>query len=335
MDKKEPILSACEKVLNGIEDSSLSGTSALLICKKIARLTEDDDAMMWLDFEAGGYKRTPDGKRIDGVAFDIGFRHGRGLLTDNQKRIFVELISELENTIEANLASIKCFTTDGVSVSGDSGYVAMNRFVSGVQGSISSLNENIKECSRKRSILLNEYYNYAHSKQVEMLFGDYTKSIFERYQNQVNNYFNTLNKDLILKMAAIQKAMNEDNPESFSQALTTCRKLFVEIAKDLFAKVLPNHIDVMFKTNSGKEIDVSGDHTINQLSAVIETLENKASKNTIVGSNVIYVVDWLDALNNSQSKGVHHTISREEADRCIIQTYISLANIISLYLNNV
>lgn len=34
IEKKEKILETCEKVLEGIEDNSLSGNSALLLCKK-------------------------------------------------------------------------------------------------------------------------------------------------------------------------------------------------------------------------------------------------------------------------------------------------------------
>ena len=55
-DKKTQALEACEKVINGIEDGTISISSALLLCKKIARLVNDQDGMEWLDFELGGYK---------------------------------------------------------------------------------------------------------------------------------------------------------------------------------------------------------------------------------------------------------------------------------------
>ena len=41
MTKSEKSLEACEKVLNGIEDDTLTTSAALLLCLKVARLTND------------------------------------------------------------------------------------------------------------------------------------------------------------------------------------------------------------------------------------------------------------------------------------------------------
>ena len=86
----------------------------------------------------------------------------------------------------------------------------------------------------------------------------------------------------------------------------------------------------MYRTKSGKDIDISGDHYKNKLSAVIEKLEDKSAAKTLVGSNMIYLIDWIDNLNDLQCKGVHSEISKQDAIRCIIQTYICLGDILNL-----
>ena len=91
-----------------------------------------------------------------------------------------------------------------------------------------------------------------------------------------------------------------------------------------------NYTGKLFKTRSGKDIDISGDHDNNKLSAVIETLQTKAARNTLVGSETIYLVDWMEQINNAQSAGVHHEVTRDQAMRCIIHTYIVLGDILSL-----
>lgn len=58
MTKTESAQLACEKVLNGIEDDTITTTSALLQCLKIARLLNDVDAIIWLQYEYGGYQKT-------------------------------------------------------------------------------------------------------------------------------------------------------------------------------------------------------------------------------------------------------------------------------------
>lgn len=64
--------------------------------------------------------------------------------------------------------------------------------------------------------------------------------------------------------------------------------------------------------------------------AVIETLQSKAAKNTLVGSETMYLIDWMEQINNAQSMGVHHEVTREQAMQCIIHTYIALGDILSL-----
>ena len=98
----------------------------------------------------------------------------------------------------------------------------------------------------------------------------------------------------------------------------------------MFSEVLPDYSERTFKTKSGIEIDVSGDHINNKLSAVIETLQPKSTKNTLVGSEAVYLVDWIEQINSAQSAGVHSDVTREQAMQCIIHTYIALGDILSL-----
>ena len=132
------------------------------------------------------------------------------------------------------------------------------------------------------------------------------------------------------KLNAIEDLMEDGNPERYAQVLTSCRRLWSETAKVLFREVLPGYTATSFRTKSGKDIDVSGDHDNNKLSAVIERLQSKAAKNTLVGSETIYLVDWMEQVNSRQSAGVHSDVTREQAMQCIIHTYIALGDILSL-----
>ena len=138
-----------------------------------------------------------------------------------------------------------------------------------------------------------------------------------------------MSKETLLKLQAIEGKINSGNPEMYSQALTTCRRLFESTAVELFSKHFPDYKDKVYKTKSGAEIDVSGNHYKNKLSAVIEKLEGKSMKKTLVGSNVIYLLDWIDNLSNLQCEGVHSDITKEDAERCILQTYMCLGDILT------
>ena len=163
-----------------------------------------------------------------------------------------------------------------------------------------------------------------------MQFGNSANSAFEEYQERVDRYYSQLPTTVLQKLSAIEDLLEDGNPERYAQVLASCRRLWSETAKILFEEILPGYSSNIFKTKSGKEIDISGDHYNNKLSAVIETLQSKGAKNTLVGSETIYLVDWMEQINNRQNEGVHHDITREQALQCIIHTYIALGDILSL-----
>lgn len=329
MDKKEQALIACDNVLNGIEDDTISSSSALLQCLKIARLTNNQEATIWLQYEYGGYPRGEDGYILHD-AWEVAYANGRGYMENGKPHIFLELAAELEEKIRANQKAISNFTTQGTSLEGEHAYIAMNSLLSTVNKSTSTLLSDISRFQKRLSVLRSCYYDYALKAQINLGFGNVATTIFSEYRNRVDSLLSSLSKETILKLQAIEDKINSANPELYSQALTTCRRLFQCVADELFKKHLPNYQGEIFKTKSGKEINISGDHYKNKLSAIIEVLEGKTMHNSIVGSNIIYLLDWIDNLVDLQCKGVHSEISKQDATRCIIQTYICLGDILNL-----
>ena len=330
MNKSEQALECCEKVLEGLELGTITISSALLMCIRIARLVNDTESLIWLQYESGGYPKDSEGYILKD-AFNVAFNNGRGSYNkDKQKVIFTETISELETRIETQKKAISNFSTEGVSTSGEWASVAMNTLTSTVANSTRNMIMNISNCERNMAILKSKYYDYALKKQIELSFGNVTADIFSAYREKVDNHFSKLSNETILKLQAIEDKINSDNPEMYSQALTTCRRLFENTAVELFDKYHPNYSEKTYKTKSGKEIDVTGDHYINKLSAVIETLQDKSTNKSLVGTSIIYLLDKIEYLNDLQCKGVHSEVSKEDAIQCIIQTYICLGDILSL-----
>ncbi len=332
--KREQALDACEKVINGIEDGTITVTSSLLLCKKIARLVDDSEGQEWLCYEYGGYPRGEDGLILRD-AWQVAANHGRSYLskdTDGKRKtvIFSDLCGELEATIDSNNKAISNFSTQGFSAAGEFAAIATNNMTHAVSSNTGILLQSIKTAERHLSILKSQYYDYAVRWQIDLQFGSTAKTVFEEYQERVDGYYSSLPTTTLQKLSAIQDLMEDGNPERYAQVLTSCRRLWSETAKTLFAEVLPDYSGNTFNTKSGKEIDISCDHDNNKLSAVIETLQSKAARNTLVGSETIYLVDWMEQINNRQNDGVHHDITREQAMQCIIHTYIALGDILSL-----
>ncbi len=332
-ERRTQALDACDKAINGIEDGTISVSSALLLCKKIARLVNDLEGQEWLQYEYGGYPSSDKGIPPD--AWRVGTKHGRKYTANNKdgkstECMFTELCGELEASINSNMKALGNFTTQGYSVSGDYALVATSNMTHAVSTNTGLLLKGIKNAEKRLSILKSQYYDYAVKWQIELRFGNTARSIFDEYQDRVDGYYSALPTTTIQKLNAIEALMEDGNPERYAQVLTSCRRLWSETAKTLFSEVLPDYSETTFKTRSGKEIDVSGDHDNNKLSAVIETLQSKAAKNTLVGSETIYLIDWMEQINGLQNTGVHRVVTREQAMQCIIHTYIALGDILSL-----
>lgn len=335
MSKIKKALEATEQVLDGIEDQTLSTSSALLKCLKIARLLNDIESLTWLQYEYGGYPKDEKGF-LKKEAWNIGNNYGRGYKNKEGKDVmFTGLASELEANIISSKSTINSYTTNGASVSGNNAYIAMNALTSSVTNSTNSLRNIISTSENQLAILKGKYYEYALEKNIELSFGNVAQSIFETYRQKVESGFGELSHQTILKLQAIEDKIDSNNPEAYSQALTTCRRLFENTSVELFNKYFPDFEGKLYKTRSGKEIDVSGDHFRNKISAVIETLQEKSTKKTLVGSSIMYVIDWIENLSNLQNKGVHADITKDDAVKCIIHTYICLGDILNLEPKNI
>lgn len=327
--KRLQALNACEKVINGIEDGEITTSSALLLCKKIARLVNDVEGQEWLSYEYGGYPTTKDGYITD-ESWRLAVRHGRSFYNkEKELQIFTELAAELEESITSARIALNNYTTQGYSVTGEMALLATERMTLRVSQNTNNLLQTNKTNEKRLSILKSQYYDYAVKWQIDLQFGNTAKKIFEEYQENVSLFFSGLSTATLQKLSAIEDMMEDGNPERYSQVLTSCRRLWEDTARQLFAELLPDK-EKTFKTKTGKEIDVSGDHYNNKLSAVIETLQGKAAKNTLVGSEIIYLIDWMEQINNLQSSGVHSDVTREQAMQCIIHTYIALGDILKL-----
>ena len=83
--KRLQVLKACEKVINGIEGGQITTSSALLLCKKIARLVNDVEGQEWLSYEYGGYPTTKD-VYITDESWRLAVRHGRSFYNSMIKK---------------------------------------------------------------------------------------------------------------------------------------------------------------------------------------------------------------------------------------------------------
>ena len=79
-----------------------------------------------------------------------------------------------------------------------------------------------------------------------------------------------------------------------------------------------------------REIKVGHDEYINRLVQFIESKKGSKTYSDVVGADLSSIGKRLDAINDAVCKGTHTEITKDEASRYIIHTYLLISDIVAL-----
>lgn len=171
-------------------------------------------------------------------------------------------------------------------------------------------------------------YDYAIRKHYEIRFSSLAEDVFGRIRSRIDSSIGGAVPDAVRKLTAVHDNLVSDNPEDWSNASHSCRR----VLQDLADAVFPPQDTSRTRFVDGKEtkIKLGADQYINRLIAYIEDSSASSRFKEIVGSHLHYIGDRLDALFRAAQKGSHSTVTQEEADRCVVYTYLIVGDILSL-----
>ncbi len=226
---------------------------------------------------------------------------------EGTKRMYTNSIEELENDREIG----------GVGLQAADNPTERTRLRSGISTTSARL------ASRRTFI-----YSYASRKYYELTFGGVADDAFGRIRLSVDSLIGKVIPESIRKFTAIYDNLKSDNPEDWANAVHGCRRVLQDLADSLFpAQVEPRYVEVDGET---KPIKLGNDQYINRLIAWIEDASESQRFNELVGSELEYIGNRLDALFKASQKGSHATVSKEEADRYVVYTYLTVGDILAL-----
>lgn len=135
----------------------------------------------------------------------------------------------------------------------------------------------------------------------------------------------------VKRFSAVYENLQSENPEDWSNAVHSCRR----ILKDLADAVFPPREDKIINVNGEeKTIQLGKEHFLNRILTFIQENSSSERFSDIVGSHLKFIEDRLKSVLKATHKGTHETIvSREEADRYVVYTYLLIGDIITLKEN--
>lgn len=186
-------------------------------------------------------------------------------------------------------------------------------------------------CSEAVKCLANSrrlVHQYVLLKHYELKFSGISDDIFSRLRTRVDSAVGKSVPESINKFSSAYNNLLSENPEDWSNAVHSCRRILKDLADSLFP---PCEDKVIKAGKKPKVIKLGKDNYINRLIAFIETKTTSEKFTAIVGSHLGFIGDRLDSVVESSQKGSHATITtKEEADRYVIYTYLLVGDILSL-----
>src|SRR5215208_4048623 len=326
-------LDLSSEVLKNIELSELPLTNIALKVSRLARLLNDFEVQKIMGYEVGGYP-TLASNTVSPEVWQLAVTAGRLFESVDSKteevnqHIFVESIGELEEELSLGEAFLAAARDPDVSVASANPKQYVFSPVGNkderiqARGRIATVS---KRLASRRAFI----HDYASRKHYELELSDIADDVFNRTRERVDSAIGVTVPDAIQRFSAVYKNLQSENPEDWSNAVHSCRR----ILQDLADAVFPPQDEDRTVMVSGKEqaVRLGKDNYINRIIAFVEDSSHSKRYEHLVGSHLKFVGERLDSIFKAAQKGSHDTIvSREEADRYVIYTYLIVGDILSL-----
>jgi len=323
-------LSLSSEILQNIELNELPLTDIALKASRLARLLNDTDYENIMRFEVGGYPSTPTGvtPEVWRLAMLAGRVHEQEDVGGETKPLaYTSSISEFEQIINLTPTSLQSARDADFSVSSAN----PNQVVCPPPSKTLERKLIKAECAMATRRLANSrklVHQYVLLKHYELKFSGISDDIFSRLRTRVDSAVGKSIPESINKFSSVYNNLLSENPEDWSNAVHSCRRILRDLADSLFP---PREDKVIKEGKKSKTIKLGQDNYINRLIAFIESKTSSEKFTTIVGSHLHFMGDRLDSIVEASHKGTHHTITtKEEADRYVIYTYLIVGDILSL-----
>ena len=318
-------------ILQDIELSQARLSVVVLKALRLARILNDFDMQQIFEWESGGYPLGASG--VSPEVWSAGTRANRTFFGNDstpaapKPHMYIESIEQMELAVDIGTTSLEAAQDPNISISSANQY---QRVTAPAGNSLErgNIRVEVRQASERLASRRTLIYGYAARKHYELKFAGVADDVFGRIRSTVDSAIGLTVPDAVKKLTAVYENLRSDNPEDWANAAHSCRR----VLQDLADAVFPPQSETRIRKVDDKEIKIKlgSDQYINRLIAHIEDSSESDRFNEIVGSQLAYMGDRLDALFEAAQKGSHATVTKEEADRCVVYTYLLVGDILSL-----
>ena len=325
-DKIKECTTLSAEILDDFELSRIPIDNILLKCLRLCRLLDDQTGIQLFFYESSGYPCTPDGVMPE--AWPIAHIAGRAHLPQEptcqpgaQYAYLRELLPELQTIIDTYGTQLKGASNATISSFPDLQFQPLGYPQVTMPDILASI---IINANKWHQSIRGHLYDYILRLHNNLAYGNIVEDTFTKARLETNNKLSTLCPQSINKFVSVYNNMDSDNPEDWANAVHSCRRILLDLADALYP---PRKEPVVV---GGKEIKVGEEQYINRLVQFIASKAGSKTYREVVGADLSNIGNRFDAIYSAGNKGTHEDVSKDEAARYIIHTYLLISDIVAL-----
>jgi hypothetical protein len=171
----------------------------------------------------------------------------------------------------------------------------------------------------------NRIQEYLSRVEREVIVGTMVSSIFEEQRAYVDARLREIAPSAFDQLAAAYKRRSEGFAESRAQALTSTRRALKSVADALY----PPRPEPVVGADGVERTMTDGRYISRLLQYAYERTKGQTA-GVLLGAQIEDLASKLEALNDLDSKGVHASVTAFETNQAIIQTYLTLGDLLRL-----
>ena len=291
--------------MTDIELKRLKASEIALKASRVARLVGHEGLIEFLGYERNGYP-------TDGSATEWINRTGRWSLIDEAK-FYPASIAKVEANLAGAHEAVEALRGGG-NYSGETVAIASREHDLRIGSHTTAVATWSGICGQVVATIYDMVVEIYH----ELLFSDLQATLFADTQTKVDGSLSAASGSALDKIESVSDRLRDGDPESISQALTTCRRLIDSCADHVF----PSHSEP-YAIGEEATLNVGQQNVLNRLQAYTHQCGIPKSRRDRLRRA-------LSDLYGRCSAGTHAEVTVDEARFVFLQTYVVLGEILTL-----
>jgi hypothetical protein len=142
----------------------------------------------------------------------------------------------------------------------------------------------------------------------------------------VESFLSQISPRVLEQFTAAYRRAREDDAESKTHALTTCRRILESVADVVFPPQAEPAVD-----STGKPRKVVAENYVNRLWMFLDASMSASTQSKLLLATLEDFGSRIDKVYSLTNKGVHSDVAQAEVDTCVMQTYLLAGEILRIF----